>query len=126
MTSACCGGTLQAVILVFSHDEMGSAGLILNRPTEHRIGNIPGAGGPPDPRLRHRMHAPMLLACTRLCWVQRCLDAGAEALCPGFADMMLYLGGDVGESTFHILHSYHDLKNAHEVCPAIRNQLLTR
>ena len=48
-------------------------------------------------------------------WVQRGLDAGAEALCPGFADMMLYLGGDVGESTFHILHSYHDLKNAHEV-----------
>ena len=49
-------------------------------------------------------------------WVQYRLDAGAEALCPGFADMMLYLGGDVGESTFHILHSYHDLKNAHEVC----------
>lgn len=41
-----CESKLQAVILVFSHDEMGSAGLILNRPTEHRIGDIPGAGGP--------------------------------------------------------------------------------
>lgn len=38
----------------------------------------------------------------------------AEVLCPGFADLMLYLGGDVGEDTFHCLHPY-DLRNAREV-----------
>lgn len=35
---------LQSVILIFSHDASGSAGLILNRPTEHQIGRISGTG----------------------------------------------------------------------------------
>ncbi len=33
---------LQAVIFIFEHSEQGSAGLILNRPTQYTIGGMPG------------------------------------------------------------------------------------
>lgn len=33
---------LQAVIFIFEHSEQGSAGLILNRPTQYQIGSMPG------------------------------------------------------------------------------------
>jgi len=37
---------MQAVILVTSHDELGTTGLILNKPLEHLIGETsPGEGG---------------------------------------------------------------------------------
>lgn len=74
----------QSVILVFSHDASGSAGLILNRPTEHQIGRI----------------------------------SGTDALCPGFGNMTLYLGGDVGQDTFHLLHSY-DLPNSRQIMKGV-------
>ena len=32
----------QAVIFIFEHSEQGSAGLILNRPTQYTIGSMPG------------------------------------------------------------------------------------
>lgn len=32
----------QSVIFIFEHSESGSAGLILNKPTEHTIGSIDG------------------------------------------------------------------------------------
>lgn len=34
--------SLQSVIFIFEHSESGSAGLILNKPTEHTIGSIDG------------------------------------------------------------------------------------
>lgn len=33
---------MQSVIFIFEHSESGSAGLILNKPTEHTIGSIDG------------------------------------------------------------------------------------
>jgi putative transcriptional regulator len=33
----------QAVILIFSHDESGSAGIILNKPTQYTVGQVLGA-----------------------------------------------------------------------------------
>ena len=33
---------VQAVIFIFEHSEQGSAGLILNRPTQYTIGSMPG------------------------------------------------------------------------------------
>ena len=35
-------GLSQAVIFIFEHSEQGSAGLILNRPTQYTIGGMPG------------------------------------------------------------------------------------
>jgi putative transcriptional regulator len=61
----------RAVIFLFDHTDEGSAGLILNRPTEHKLGNIAGA-------------APFL---------------------PEFNDAPLFLGGDVGKSSLHLLHA---------------------
>lgn len=34
---------MQAVIFMFGHDDHGSCGLILNRPTQHNIGKLAGA-----------------------------------------------------------------------------------
>ena len=61
----------RAVIFLFEHSAEGSAGLILNRPTEHKLGSIAGA-------------APFL---------------------PEFKDAPLFLGGDVGKSSLHLLHA---------------------
>lgn len=71
----------QAVIFIFVHSDTGSAGLILNRPTQYQLGKI----------------------------------AGAEDMCPQFADSTLYLGGDVGKSTLNILHSHGELEGAVEI-----------
>ena len=35
---------------------------------------------------------------------------GADALCPEFADCTLYLGGDVGHDTMHLLHGCSDIQ----------------
>ena len=34
---------LQAVIFLFEHDDTGTAGFILNKPTEHKLGKLVGA-----------------------------------------------------------------------------------
>ncbi|CAD7701139.1 unnamed protein product [Ostreobium quekettii] len=75
----------QAVIFIFTHSESGSAGLILNRPTEFTLGKV----------------------------------AGAEEMCPEFAESQLRLGGDVGKSTLNILHSYGELEGAIEIVNGI-------
>lgn len=33
---------MQAVIFLFDHSEQGSAGLILNRPTQYKMGSVSG------------------------------------------------------------------------------------
>lgn len=70
-----------AVVLIFMHDERGTAGLILNNPTMHNIGGV----------------------------------AGAESLAPVFEDNTLYLGGDVGINTLHVLHPYGSIQDSREV-----------
>jgi putative transcriptional regulator len=61
----------RACIFLFDHSEQGSAGLILNRRTEYKLGTIAGS-------------APFL---------------------PEFAEAPLFLGGDVGKSSLHLLHA---------------------
>ncbi len=61
----------RAVIFLFDHSDEGSAGIILNRPTEHTLGGI----------------------------------AGASTFMPEFATAPLFLGGDVGKSSLHLLHA---------------------
>lgn len=41
--------------------------------------------------------------------------AGAEALSPTFKDSTLYLGGDVGINTLHVLHPYGTIQESREV-----------
>ncbi|GAB4822247.1 hypothetical protein N2152v2_009293 [Parachlorella kessleri] len=71
----------QAVILIFAHDRNGSAGLILNRPSDYLIEQI----------------------------------EGTEALQPEFSKCRLYLGGDVGRDTLHLLHGVRGLEESAEV-----------
>lgn len=75
----------QAVILVWAHDETGSAGLILNAPTQHTVGSV----------------------------------HGAELLRPELSSCPLYLGGDVGRHTLHLLHGISGLQDSIEVLPGV-------
>ncbi|KAI7841223.1 hypothetical protein COHA_005187 [Chlorella ohadii] len=75
-----------AVILLFSHDENGSAGIILNRPTEYKVGD---------------------------------LGAGAASLQPELSPCTLYLGGDVGQESVHLLHGVWGLQHSAEVIPGV-------
>lgn len=71
----------QSVILIFTHNDKGTAGLLLNRPTGFKMGDV----------------------------------SGAEFLCPEFEDNLLYLGGDVGKSTLHLVHGFREMKGSREV-----------
>ncbi|PRW32622.1 hypothetical protein C2E21_8337 [Chlorella sorokiniana] len=75
-----------AVILIFAHDEKGSAGIILNRPTEYKVGD---------------------------------LGAGAASLQPELSPCTLYLGGDVGQESVHLLHGVRGLQQSAEVIPGV-------
>ncbi|GMH39461.1 hypothetical protein BSKO_07359 [Bryopsis sp. KO-2023] len=75
----------QAVLLIFAHNETGTAGLILNRLTGYKIGKV----------------------------------TGADFLCPAFADNVLYLGGDVGKSTLHLIHGHGDVEGSREVVSGV-------
>lgn len=72
---------LQSVIFLFGHDEKGSCGLILNRPSQHHIGKV----------------------------------AGAERLCPEFAQNELFVGGDVGVDAVHMLHNHARLPGSKQI-----------
>ena len=60
----------RAVIFLFEASSEGAVGIILNRRTERRLGEI----------------------------------RGAEPFCPEFSASPLYLGGDVGAASMHLLH----------------------
>jgi putative transcriptional regulator len=60
-----------SAIFLFSHDATGSAGLVINRPTQYTVRETAGT---------------------------------EEQLQPEFSDCQLYLGGDVGRETIHLLH----------------------
>eukprot|EP00898_Chlorokybus_atmophyticus_P003290 jgi/Chlat1/3962/Chrsp26S04207 len=75
----------QAVIYIFDHRASGSAGLIINKPTERTIGSL----------------------------------SGAEALCPEFSENRLFLGGDVGVTTVHVVHRVKGIKGSVEVMDGI-------
>lgn len=60
-----------SAIFLFSHDATGSAGLIINRPTQYTVRETAGT---------------------------------EEQLQPELSDCQLYLGGDVGRETVHLLH----------------------
>lgn len=44
---------------------------------------------------------------------------GAEKLLPQFAKERLYLGGDVGRSTMHLMHGCPDIEGSKEVVPGV-------
>lgn len=71
----------EAVVLIFAHNETGTAGLLLNRLTGYKIGKV----------------------------------AGADFLCPEFKDNDLYLGGDVGRSTLHLIHGHPEVEGCREI-----------
>ncbi|KAK9819916.1 hypothetical protein WJX72_003947 [[Myrmecia] bisecta] len=74
-----------AVVFLFQHDNMGSAGLILNRKTDITVGAM----------------------------------SGTSALSPEFAPCPLYLGGDVGQNTLHLLHGHGGLEGAKETVSGV-------
>lgn len=73
-----------AVILIFHHNPQGSAGLILNRPTEYQLSDVAASG------------------------------IGTE-----FGPCRLYLGGDVGPSSAHILHGMPGIQDSIQVLPGL-------
>ncbi|KAL4855729.1 hypothetical protein ACK3TF_003809 [Chlorella vulgaris] len=75
-----------SVILVWAHDSRGSAGLILNRPTEYVVSHF---------------------------------GQGAGFLTPEFDTAQLYLGGDVGTDTVHLLHGIPGLAATSEIIPGV-------
>lgn len=75
----------QSVILIFTHNDSGTAGLLLNRPTGFTLGDV----------------------------------SGAEFLCPEFGKNLLYLGGDVGKSTLHLVHGFSEMKGCREVVSGV-------
>lgn len=75
----------QSVILIWAHDDTGSAGVILNRPTQHHVGSVDGA----------------------------------EILQPELSSCPLYLGGDVGAHTLHLLHGNSGFRDSIEVIPGV-------
>lgn len=81
-----CMGCLQ-VVWLFSHTSSGSAGLILNKPTQYKCSQV----------LR---------------------GAEQQTLLPAeFSGLPLYLGGDVGKATLHLVHGISGLKKSVEVIP---------
>ena len=118
----------QAVLFVFSHADTGTVGLILNKPTKFVLGGVHGAE---------------VLRCVRAekarCKRGRCPSepasrAAPSAACrrvitgpfrarprsPEFSAEPLFLGGDVGRDTLHVLHPHPHLEGAqpvlHGVC----------
>ncbi|KAK9800792.1 hypothetical protein WJX73_004420 [Symbiochloris irregularis] len=75
----------QAVILLLGHDETGSYGLILNSPSQHKIGQV----------------------------------TGAESLCPEFAQNELFVGGDVGRDSMHMIHNHRMLPGSREIVKGV-------
>lgn len=73
-----------AVILIFHHGPQGSAGLIVNRPTEYQLSEVTSSG------------------------------LGLE-----FNACRLYLGGDVGPSSAHVLHGVHGIQDSIQVLPGL-------
>eukprot|EP00899_Mesostigma_viride_P011503 jgi/Mesvir1/20353/Mv19939-RA.1 len=77
----------RAVIFLFDVGPKGSAGLILNMPTEYRICGLKQLNG-------------------------------AEGLAE-FAQNWLYLGGDVGPTTVHVMHAFANLEEAVQIIPGV-------
>ncbi|KAL4856413.1 hypothetical protein ACK3TF_003210 [Chlorella vulgaris] len=85
----------QAVVLLVRHDEEGSLGLILNRPTELNMGR--GRGGLPI-----RLQA-----------------SGLDELRDSFSESRLYCGGFKAQQVITLLHGQRRLEGSVEVVPGI-------
>ncbi|CAG9465540.1 unnamed protein product [Pedinophyceae sp. YPF-701] len=87
----------QTVVLLIRHDEMGSIGLVLNRPMGLNIGesrNDPG-GLPLD------------------------VDGLTPSQRRAFADNRVYCGGLRGQQAMHFLHGHGDLEGSLEIVPGV-------
>eukprot|EP00210_Caulerpa_lentillifera_P004242 g4046.t1 len=73
------------VIFLFVHGDEGSAGLILNKPTQFRIGDF----------------------------------VTSKEVANGFEDNTLFLGGDVGDNSLHLVHKFGDLEQSRKVIDGV-------
>lgn len=83
----------RAAVLLYDHDELGSAGIILTRPTEHTVGNVAGCGAllPEFTDARLHLGGDVNLQVLHILHPPHASLATATTICPGLA-----LGGFSG------------------------------
>jgi putative AlgH/UPF0301 family transcriptional regulator len=124
-----CVFCLQAVIFIFEHSQQGSAGLILNRPTQYTIGGLPGLETLCPEFVENNLflvlsHAffSSLPLMNHDAYVS-CLVWPAEVgLCPAhvtLAYLHMYQGGDVSANSMHMLHSHSELPETVDIIKGI-------